>query len=153
MAEVKVSNEDDGSFSAKLNAQMKLISDKSGIPAPICLIGLGASVFFVFIGFFSGLITNIVGIVYPAISSIRAIETSGGEDDKQWLTYWAVFGAFHIFDMFSNFILSFIPFYFLFKVIFLIWLMMPNTQGAVFIYNKFLHVFFKKVEKYEPKFD
>ena len=31
---------------------------------------------------------------------------------KEWLTYWVVFGSFLIFDMFSNIIVKFIPFYF-----------------------------------------
>jgi receptor expression-enhancing protein 5/6 len=130
----------------QIEEQLKLLEEKTGVNSTILLGGLGACLFFVFIGYFDYYITNIVGIVYPAFWSIRAIESRESDDDKQWLTYWVVFSLFSIIDLFSGFILKFIPFYFFFKLLFLIWLFMPNTRGAIFVYDKFLIKMFKKYE-------
>ena len=61
-----------------------------------------------------------------------------------------IYGLFTFLDQFANFILRIFPFYFIFKIIFLIWCFMPNTMGALFIYNKFVAPYFKK---YEDKID
>ena len=71
------------------------------------------------------LLTNLIGFSYPAFMSFYALESPGTDDDKQWLTYWSVFGFFAIADQFTNFILSIIPFYFVLKVCFMIWLFHP----------------------------
>lgn len=126
--------------------QTRIIEHHTGVSSHLILIGLGVCLAFVFIGYFDIYITNIVGILYPAYWSIKAIESSGVDDDKQWLTYWVVFGLFSIIDLFSGFILHFIPFYFFIKLSFLIWCFMPNFKGAIFVYDKFLVKLFKKYE-------
>ncbi|KAL8431844.1 hypothetical protein ACSSS7_005019 [Eimeria intestinalis] len=47
-------------------------------------------------GLGGGLVCDVAGFLYPAWMSFRAIETPGTEDDKLWLTYWVVYGAFSI---------------------------------------------------------
>lgn len=39
-------------------------------------------------------ITTAIGVLYPAFMSFVALETEDIEDDKLWLTYWVVYGAF-----------------------------------------------------------
>ena len=39
-------------------------------------------------------ITTMIGVLYPAFMSFVALETEDTEDDKLWLTYWVVYGAF-----------------------------------------------------------
>ena len=80
------------------------------------------------------LLTNLVGAFYPAFMSFYALESPGIDDDKQWLTYWSVFGIFSLCDQFSERILSIIPFYFVLKVLLLIWLFHPSTLGAQTVY-------------------
>ena len=46
----------------------------------------------------------------------KAIDSVEKDDDTQWLTYWVVYAAFGIIEFFTDIILSWIPFYFLFKV-------------------------------------
>jgi receptor expression-enhancing protein 5/6 len=132
----------------KIEEHLKLIEEATGVNSRFILIGLGICFLFVFVGYFDLYITNFVGIVYPAIWSIRAIESKGTEDDKQWLTYWVVFACFTFLDLFSGFVIKFIPFYFFFKLIFLIWCFMPNTRGATFIYD---NIIIKLFHKYEYK--
>merc|ERR1711957_779863 len=101
----------------------------------------------VIIGFLDVYITALVGIVIPSIFSMRALETKDPDDDKHMLTYWVVWGIFSFIDLFTASLLKFIPFYFIIKIVFLIWLFMPNTKGALIIYNKFISKLFKKYEK------
>lgn len=129
----------------KWNEQMSLIEKKTGIHGIYVIILLVLSVLFVYLNIFDSLITNLVGTVYPAFWTMKSIE-SKGDDDKQWLTYWAVFASFTLVDMFSGFIVKFIPFYFLLKIIFLIWLFMPNSRGATIVYHLLVVRVFKSFE-------
>ena len=126
--------------------EIDLISEKTGVDGKIISSILLISSIFCFINIFSKYITCLVGVTLPAYWSIKAIESPQYDDDKQWLTYWAIYGLFTLLDQFANIILRIFPFYF----IFLIWCFMPNTMGALFIYNKFVAPYFKK---YEDKID
>ena len=130
--------------------EIDLISEKTGVDGKIISTVLLISSIFCFINLFSKYITCLVGVILPAYWSIKAIESPQYDDDKQWLTYWAIYGLFTLLDQFANIILRIFPFYFIFKIIFLIWCFMPNTMGALFIYNKFVAPYFKK---YEDKID
>ena len=130
--------------------EIDLISEKTGVDGKIISSVLLISSVFCFINLFSKYITCLVGITLPAYWSIKAIESQEFDDDKQWLTYWAIYGLFTLLDQFANIILRIFPFYFIFKILFLIWCFMPNTMGALFIYNKFVAPYFKK---YEEKID
>jgi receptor expression-enhancing protein 5/6 len=126
--------------------QMALIKEKTGIDGSYVMAFLFISVLFVYLNVLESFITNLVGTLYPAFWTMKSIEMRG-DDDKQWLTYWVVFAFFSIIDMFSGFILKFIPFYFFLKIIFLIWLFMPNSGGAHIIYHLLVVRVFKSFEK------
>lgn len=136
-------NED--SLIDKWKQQMKVIEEKTGVNGIFVIVCLILSIICVYLNIFDNLITNLVGTVYPAFWTMKSIETRG-DDDKQWLTYWVVFASFTIVDMFSGFIVKFVPFYFVFKILFLIWLFMPNSQGAYFVYHLMLVRVFKSFE-------
>jgi receptor expression-enhancing protein 5/6 len=40
------------------------------------------------------LVSDLVGFVYPAYASFKAIDSADPNDDTQWLTYWVVFAVF-----------------------------------------------------------
>jgi len=130
--------------------QAELIHKKTGIPAKYVLIALGICIASVVIGYLDQYITCLVGIIFPTICSIRALESKESDDDKQWLTYWVVYGIFSFIDLFSGFILKYIPFYFIFKILFLIWLFLPSFKGASLVYEK---VIYRLFNKYRPQID
>uniref|UniRef100_A0A1I8B378 Receptor expression-enhancing protein n=1 Tax=Meloidogyne hapla TaxID=6305 RepID=A0A1I8B378_MELHA len=65
-------------------------------------------------GHWAQLACNVTGFLYPAYVSIKAIESHTKEDDTQWLTYWCVF---------------------------LLWLHMPTTLGALLVYDRLIRPF------------
>lgn len=108
--------------------------------------GSAALLLVLLVGFGAGLICNVVGFLYPAYCSFKAIESDSRNDDIQWLTYWVVYACFNIVEVFVDFLLYWIPFYYAFKLGFLLWLFMPSTQGALFLYHHFLAPFLKNHE-------
>lgn len=51
-----------------------------------------------------------------------------------------------IIEVFIDVLLYWIPFYYAFKVAFLLWAMLPQTRGAKFLYDSFLKDFLKSNE-------
>ena len=135
---------------SKFNKEIDLISKKTGYDGKLIASILGVCAILTFINLFGRYITCLVGVVLPSYWSIKAIESQEYGDEKQWLTYWAIYGIFTLLDHFANFILRIFPFYFVIKIFFLIWCFMPNTMGALFIYNKLIRPYFIK---YEEKID
>ncbi|GFH44525.1 hypothetical protein CTEN210_00999 [Chaetoceros tenuissimus] len=100
----------------------------------------------IFFSIGAGSMTSIVGFIYPAYKSLLAIESKVRGDDTQWLIYWVVYCFFSIIELFADMILYWIPFYYAFKLAFLLWCMLPQTRGATFLYEAFLKDFLKSQE-------
>jgi len=100
----------------------------------------------IFLGISAGSISSIVGFVYPAFKSFQALEHRVAGEVTQWLIYWVVYAFFSIIEVFADFLLYWIPFYYAFKIAFLAWAMLPQTRGAKFLYDSFLKDFLKSNE-------
>ena len=130
----------------KWNEQMDLIREKTGIKGIYIIIFLLGSILFVYLNIFENLITNLVGTIYPSFWTIKAIESKNKNDIKKWLTYWIVFGVFIIIDFFNIIIVKIFPYYFLMKIMFLIWLFMPGSNGCTVVYQLFVKKIFNTFE-------
>ena len=149
-SKIRISNNQQNPILKKVDENLKIIVDKTGIPRKYIMSVLGVSLLLTIVGFLDRYITCLVAIILPTTFSIKAIETKEEDDDKLWLTYWTIFAIFSFLDLFAGWIIKIIPFYFMLKLIFLIWCFMPNTKGAIIIYNKLIKPFFLKNE---AKFD
>lgn len=125
---------------------LERIRSKTKINPFIVLLGLAAALTAVFYGHFQERICLFVGTLFPIYMSVIAIESPDKEDDKHWCTYWVVFFSFTFVENYANLALELIPFYFLIKLAFLIWLFLPATNGANLIYNYLLVHFWSKYE-------
>ncbi|KAF0699596.1 Aste57867_9847 [Aphanomyces stellatus] len=84
------------------------------------------------------LISNLVGFVYPAYMSFKALNTDTAGDDTQWLTYWVVYSAFNLTEQITDTLLFWVPMYFFIKIGFLVWCYHPSTLGATTIYENLI---------------
>ena len=86
----------------------------------------------------SRLFSDILAFVYPAYCSFKAIDSSDATDDTQWLTYWVVFASFSITESVMTFVVSWIPFYYIIKSAFFMWLYHPKFMGAQLVYSQII---------------
>ena len=149
-SKIRISNNQQNPILKKVDENLKIIVDKTGIQGKYIMIALGVALLFTIIGFLDKYITCLVGILLPTFFSIKAIESKEEDDDKLWLTYWTIYALFSFLDLFVGWILKIIPFYFIIKLVFLVWCFMPNTKGAIIVYDKIIKPFFLKNE---GKFD
>lgn len=88
--------------------------------------------------------------------SFYSIETENQDDDRQWLTYWVIFGLLTLLDQ-GNLLTEVIPFYYFFKLIVLVWLFHPQTQGASVVYENVIYPIWRehegKIEEITRKFE
>ena len=111
-------------------------SAKAGVNPGLLLAGIG-SVALIILMLIQGwtILVTAVTVLYPAVHSIRAIESAGKDDDKVWLTYWMVFGLFNVAETFFGFVFYFIPYWDWLRLGLFIWLLLPNFNGAKVLYD------------------
>merc|ERR1712128_49012 len=104
----------------------------------VLLAGLSttAIVFWLCLGYGAELVCGVIGFIYPAYESVKALHQAGRETEKRWLTYWVVFAFFHVLEFFSDHLVWWVPLYWLGKTIFLVWCMAPiNQNGSAVMYS------------------
>ncbi|CAD5124099.1 DgyrCDS12401 [Dimorphilus gyrociliatus] len=126
--------------------QLEKIEKKTNVQRLYIVLGCTAFLgLYLMIGYGAQFICNFVGFLYPAYASVKAIESRDKDDDTKWLTYWVTYSAFALVEFFADIFLFWIPFYWFFKCIFLVYLMVPTSwNGSIFIYTKFIRPFVLK---------
>ncbi|CAH8353978.1 unnamed protein product [Eruca vesicaria subsp. sativa] len=83
----------------------------------------------------------IISLVYPLYASVRAIESRTGRDDKQWLTYWALYSLIKLFELTFYGLLEWIPIWPYAKLALTCWLVLPGLSGAAYLYENYVRSF------------
>lgn len=78
---------------------------------------------------------NILGLTYPLYMSLKAIKSSEGSDDTQWLMYWIVYAFFNMAESITDFFYDWIPLYYTVKAGVLLWCFLPQTKGATLLFQ------------------
>jgi receptor expression-enhancing protein 5/6 len=106
--------------------QIKDFARNAGLESGVIVAaaGLVLSIISLFV-FGATILTLAITVLYPAAKSIQALETEHTEDDKEWLTYWIIFGIFTLLDDFAGFILNMIPYFFWLRLAFFVYLFAP----------------------------
>ncbi|ABN66120.1 predicted protein [Scheffersomyces stipitis CBS 6054] len=120
---------------------------QTGLPRSYAVLALVAVYFvliFLNVGGVGQLLSNIAGFVIPGYYSLIALNTRTSSDDTQLLTYWVVFAFLNVVEFWSKAILYWVPFYFLFKTIFLLYIGVPSFGGATLVYQNIIKPFSEK---------
>ncbi|RHZ77028.1 hypothetical protein Glove_186g169 [Diversispora epigaea] len=80
-------------------------------------------------------VCNFAGFLYPAYASFKAIKVNDTKSITPWLMYWIVMAFFSVAEAIIDKFIFWLPFYYEFKMLFVLWLIMPQTQGATFLYQ------------------
>jgi len=99
------------------------------------LVAVAGGIFAFFMLIFHGIEIAMTSytILYPAVASVRAIESKGADDDKHWLCYWMVLGFLDVLETFFGFIFWIIPYWGYIRIGLFVW--MISFNGAEQIFN------------------
>ncbi|CAK7336755.1 unnamed protein product [Dovyalis caffra] len=86
----------------------------------------------------------VVMLLYPLYASVVAIESPSREDDEQWLAYWILYSFLTLAEMLLQSILQWIPIWYSLKLALAAWLVLPQFNGAAFIYERFVREHIRK---------
>lgn len=81
----------------------------------------------------------IFSIIYPAYRSFKAVRNKDLKEYLKWIVYWIVYAFFTCFELLTDAIMSWFPFYYEIKVIIFIWLLGPSSRGSMKIYKSCIH--------------
>ena len=135
---------------AKHTSNIKALREferRTGFSRSYAVLG-GFALYFILIFFNIGgigqLFSNIAGFIIPGYYSLLALETTTTKDDTKLLTYWVVFAFLNVIEWWSSAILYWVPFYYLFKTVFLLYIGIPATGGANTVYQTLIKPFSQK---------
>jgi len=82
--------------------------------------------------------------LYPGYASYKTLSQRPASEDEleRWLMYWSVLGCIIGVEYVAEWLISWIPFYYTIKTIFLLYLSLPQTRGSSYIYVNHLEPFF-----------
>ncbi|KAI8631152.1 TB2/DP1, HVA22 family-domain-containing protein [Xylariaceae sp. FL1651] len=89
---------------------------------------------------------SIASFLFPLFASYKALKTSDPAQLTPWLMYWSVLSCTLLAESWTEFILVWVPFYSWIRLGFLLWLVLPSTQGARVLYEGYLHPYLEENE-------
>ncbi|KAH8665944.1 TB2/DP1, HVA22 family-domain-containing protein [Tricladium varicosporioides] len=95
---------------------------------------------------FARLLSSVPTFLFPVFASYKALKTSDPALLTPWLMYWVVLACALLFESWTGFILVWIPFYAWIRLGFLLYLILPQTQGARVLYQSHVHPFLHENE-------
>ncbi|KAF9525282.1 TB2/DP1, HVA22 family-domain-containing protein [Crepidotus variabilis] len=94
--------------------------------------------------FTARIISALAAFIYPGYASYKTLSQRPASEAEleRWLMYWSVLGCIVGVEYLAEWLILWIPLYTTVKAIFLLYLALPQTQGATYIYQVHLRPFF-----------
>ncbi|KAI1772338.1 TB2/DP1, HVA22 family-domain-containing protein [Hypoxylon cercidicola] len=92
------------------------------------------------------LLSSVASFLFPLFASYKALKTSDPAQLTPWLMYWSVLSCALLVESWTEFILVWVPFYAYLRLFFLLYLVLPQTQGARLLYETYLHPYLEENE-------
>jgi hypothetical protein len=115
--------------------------------------------------------SSVASFLFPIFASYKALKTSDPAQLTPWLMYWVVFSCCLLAESWVSFILTWyvaqhlfpfsrssnisssrVPFYGYIRLLFFLYLILPQTQGARVIYEEHIHPFLQENEAHIDEF-
>lgn len=96
----------------------------------------------------SRLISSVVAFLYPGYASYKILSQRPAPEEEleRWLMYWSVLGFVVGIEYVAEWTISWIPFYYTIKTLFLLYIALPQTKGSSYLYTTHLQPFFQTHE-------
>ncbi|WAQ86728.1 hypothetical protein PtA15_7A456 [Puccinia triticina] len=91
--------------------------------------------------FVSFLVVTSLGTLYPIYLSYKAIKNNDLQSLEILLMFWVVMGTIHAIESTLGWFLHWIPFFYQFKSLLILWLTLPQIQGSTYVYVTYVHPF------------
>jgi len=91
-------------------------------------------------------LSSIFTFLFPLFASYKALKTSDPALLTPWLMYWVVLACCLLVESWTDWFLVWIPFYAWIRAGFLLYLILPQTQGARLIYQQYVDPFLQENE-------
>ncbi|KAK4452682.1 receptor expression-enhancing protein 2 [Podospora aff. communis PSN243] len=95
---------------------------------------------------FAKILSSIASFLFPLFASYKALKTSDPAQLTPWLMYWVVLACALLVESWTEWFLVWIPFYAYIRLLFLLYLVLPQTQGARIIYQTYVHPWLEENE-------
>ncbi|KAK9467332.1 TB2/DP1, HVA22 family-domain-containing protein [Lipomyces arxii] len=89
-------------------------------------------------GLLLGLLSSAVSFQYPVYASYKAIKSEDRDILIPWLVYWVVVSVVTTFETWFGFLFVWLPLYQFFRFGFMLWLVLPQSQGSYFVYSTYI---------------
>ncbi|KAF3349197.1 Protein ERP1 [Verticillium dahliae VDG2] len=95
---------------------------------------------------FAHLLSSVASFLFPLFASYKALKTSDPAQLTPWLMYWVVLACVLLVESWTEWFLGWIPFHAYLRLFFLLYLVLPQTQGARLLYETYVHPFLEDNE-------
>lgn len=92
-------------------------------------------------GFIADGLTVAITVLFPIFASYKALHTSDPALLAPWLIYFVVLSALATVENTLDFILAWVPFYSWLRLFLHLYLILPGSQGATFLYQTYVEPF------------
>lgn len=95
---------------------------------------------------FAYFLSSIPSFLFPVFASYKALKSADPALLTPWLMYWVVLAVFLFCESWFGFILFWIPFYGYARLVFHLYLVLPQIQGATYLYRLYVDPFLHRNE-------